>query len=176
MDVDVQPRATVSSRVGCQEVPEAVRSLTTFAEPDYVDLFTIEASGAGDSSAEAWARAVLERAPLSRSNARRLWGLMGLRLGPPGSPDHVQGWRIAERGDGWIRCETASWYTAAEAVCLVGDDQVSISLSLRYDQRLIARLVWAVIAGPHQRAVPVMLHQAVKLMATPGPGPTAATP
>jgi hypothetical protein len=157
--------STVSSLVGVHDVPEAVRALTTLAEPDYVDLFTVTTPQATDNSAEEWARAVLEQAPLARRNARMLWRLIGLRLGPPHSPDHVQGWKIAERGDNWLRIETASWYLTAQAVCLVNEDQVSLSLSLRYD-RPIAAFVWARVSGPHQRAVPVMLHQAVKLMMT----------
>jgi hypothetical protein len=97
--------------------------------------------------------------------SRVLWRLMGLRLGPRHSPDHVQGWKIAARSDNWLRVETASWYMTAQAVCLVEEGQVSISLSLRYD-RPIAALVWALVSGPHQRAVPVMLRQAVELMTT----------
>jgi hypothetical protein len=159
--------STVASLVGVGEVPEAVRALTTLADPDYVDLFTVTTTMATHRSAEQWARAVLEQAPLSRRNARVLWRLMGLRLGPRDSPDHVQGWKIAARGDNWIRVETASWYVTAQAVCLVEETQVSISLSLRYDRpRPVGALVWARVSGPHQRAVPVMLRQAVRLMTT----------
>lgn len=168
MELAAEPASNVSGVIGVPDVPEAVRSLTTIAEPDYVDLFTIRTPLAREQSAEGWARAVLEQAPLSRRNARVLWRLMGLRLGPRGSPDHVQGWKIAELGTNWIRVETSSWYATGQAVCLVEDDQVSISLSLRYDQPLFARPVWALIAGPHQRALPVMLHQAAKLVGTEG--------
>jgi hypothetical protein len=157
--------STVSSLVGVHDVPPAVRGLTTLAAPDYVDLFTVSTATAMDHSAEEWARAVLEQAPLAARNARRLWRLIGLRLGPPRSPDHVQGWKIAARGDDWLRVETASWYMTAQAVCLVEHEQVSLSLSLRYD-RPPAALVWALVSGPHQRAVPVMLHQAVKILTT----------
>jgi hypothetical protein len=162
--------SAVSSLVGVHDVPAAVRALTTFTTPAYVDLFTVTTPMAGNRSAEEWARAVLERAPLASRNARRLWRLMGLRLGPQRSPDHVQGWRIAARGDNWLRLETASWYLSAQAVCMVEHDQVSISLSVRYD-RLVAPLVWAAVSGPHQRAVPVMLRQAVALMTTEPLGP-----
>ena len=117
-----------------REIPEVIRSLSTFASPNYVDLFTATTTAAIDRSPEQWARAVLEQAPLARRNARVLWRLMGLRLGPRHSLDHVQGWTITARGDNWIRVETASWYMAAQAVCLVEEGQVSISLSLRYDQ------------------------------------------
>ena len=145
--------ATVSSLVGVHEVPEAVRGLTTLAEPDYVDLFTVTTPMATDRSAEEWARAVLEQAPVARDNARRLWRLIGLRLGPPQSPDHVQGWRIAARGDNWLRVETASWYLTAQAVCLVDEAQVSLSLSLRYD-RFPAALVWAASRAPTSERCP----------------------
>jgi hypothetical protein len=157
--------SAVSSIVGEHDVPESVRTLITLDGPDYVDLFTAEAPTATTegASAEEWARAILERAPVSRRNARRFWRLMGLRLGPPGSPEHVQGWKIAARGGNWVRLETGSWYLTAQAVCLVESGRVSLSLSVRRD-RQVAALVWAFVEGPHRRAVPVMLHQAVKLM------------
>jgi hypothetical protein len=154
---------SVSIAVGADAVPEAVRSLTTLTQPDYVDLFTITTPSAMDWSAEEWARAILEEAPVARHNARRLWRLLGLRLGPPSSPHHVQGWSVAGRGDDWVRAETASLYMTAQAVCLVEVGRVSISLALRYD-RPVARLVWALVSGPHQRAVPVMLRQAVRVL------------
>ena len=167
------PRASEQSRAGDasykpmvlqrRDIPGAIRSLSTLASPDYVDLFTAWTSESTDRSPEQWARAVLEEAPLSRRNARLLWRLMGLRLGPRLSPDHVQGWRIAAHGDNWIRVETASWYMTAQAVCLVEEGQVSISLSLHYDHA-VAVLVWALVSGPHQRAVPAMLSQAVRLV------------
>lgn len=163
MNGESQSTGTVSSAFGVHALPDGVRSLSTFAEPAYVDLFTITTPLAGHGSAEEWARTVLEQAPLARHNARALWRLMGLRLGPRGSPDFVQGWKIAGRGEHWIRGETSSWYLRAQVVCLVEEGQVSVSLSLVYDQPLIAALVWALISGPHRRAVPVMLHQAVKI-------------
>jgi hypothetical protein len=155
----------VSTLVGVHQVPEAVRSLCTLAAPDYIDCFIVTTPTASNHSAEDWARAVLERAPLSRRSARLIWRLLGLRLGPPHSPDHVQGWRIAACGDNWLRVETASWYASAQAVCLVEHGQVSVSVSLHYD-RPPAALVWALVSGPHQRAVPVMLRQAVRLITT----------
>jgi hypothetical protein len=156
---------SVTTVIGRQNVPAKVLSLVTLGEPDYVDCFTIATPRATERSAEEWARAILELAPLARRSTRPLWRLMGLRLGPPNSPDHVQGWRIAERGDVWLRVETGSWYASAQAVCLVEEGRISISLSLHYD-RLPAAVIWAIVSGPHQRAVPVMLRQAMRLMTT----------
>jgi len=164
MNVRPDHDACVSRVSKVEEIPDSVRYHVTLPETDYVDLFTLE-TGSHDRSAEQWARAVLELAPLSRRNARRLWRLMGLRLGPPRSPEHVQGWKIAESGENWIRLETYSWYLSAQVICLVDGGRVSVSLSLRYDQRLVASVVWAAVRPSHQRAVPVMLHQAARMMA-----------
>ena len=154
---------SVSTVVGPRNVPQTIRSLGSISKPDYVDLFTVRTAGATHGSAEQWARAILEEAPLSRRNARVLWRSMGLRLGPRGSPEHIQGWEIAARGDNWLLAETGSWYLTAQAVCAVEPDQVSISLSLHYD-RPVAAFVWRLIEGQHQKAVPVMLRQAVRAM------------
>ena len=106
---------------------------------------------------------MLEGTPTGRS-APILWRLLGLRLGPRPSPDHVQGWTIADRGASWIRLETSSWFMTAHAVAHVADEQLSLALFLRYD-RPIAALIWAPVSVLHRRAVPVMLHQAVKAAA-----------
>lgn len=150
---------SVARAVGADRVSSAVRSVSTIADPDYVDEFTLVAVGVAEASAEEWARAALEDAPLSDRAARRAWSILGLRLGPPGSPEHVQGWRIGAKARDWIRLETSSWYLRAEAMCVVQDHTVSLSLALEYEQP-VAAPVWALVSRPHQRAVPVMLRQA----------------
>src|SRR4051812_10611364 len=144
-------------------IPDAFRGLDPMANPNYVDLFTATTSGATDSSPEQWARLTLEGTPTGRS-APTLWRLLGLRLGPMPSPDHVQGWKIADRGDGWIRVETSSWYMTGHAVVRATDDDVSLALFLRFD-RLVARVIWPPVAILHRRGAPVMVHQAVKSQA-----------
>jgi hypothetical protein len=154
----------VSTVVGLRDIPEAIRSLDTFANPDYVDLYTVTTSRATEKSPEQWARAVLESTPLGHS-ARSVWRLLGLRLGPRHSADYVQGWKIADRGDNWMRLETASWYMSGHAVVRVHEGTVSVALSLRYD-RPVAALVWLPVGVMHRRAVPAMLRQALRLTMT----------
>src|SRR4029077_4185002 len=47
---------TVPTVLQQRNVPEAMRSLSTLAKPDYVDLFTVTAGAAADRSPEQWAR------------------------------------------------------------------------------------------------------------------------
>jgi hypothetical protein len=149
----------VSTVVGLRDIPEEIRSLGALGGPDYVDLYTVTTSEATDRSPEEWARAVLEGTPLGQS-ARSLWRVLGLRLGPRHSGDYVQGWKIAARGDNWIRLETASWFMSGHAVVHVDEGRLSVALFLRYDHP-VAALVWRAVGGMHRRGVPAMLRQAL---------------
>lgn len=60
---------TVPTVLQQRNVPEAMRSLSTLAKPDYVDLFTVTTSAAADRSPEQWARAGVEDAAGSRGNS-----------------------------------------------------------------------------------------------------------
>src|SRR5438093_4226600 len=143
--------ATVSGVVGLANIPEAIRSHDTLADPDYVDLFTITTPRARDASPEEWARAALEDSPSARRFAFIPWRiLLQLRLGPRHSPDHVHGWKIADRGDNWIRLETASWSLTCHAVVRIDEGQVSGALFVRYDHP-IAALVWPLVSIGHRR-------------------------
>lgn len=150
----------ISSVVGYRNVSEAIRSCSPMAGPDYVDAYTVTAPGARALSPEEWARAVLEETPLGRQ-ARPLWRALGLRLGPPGSPDYVQGWRIVAGGEDWIRVETTAWFATAHAVCHVDDDAVSIALFLQYHQPAGA-LFWAAVGVLHRRGAPALLRQGLR--------------
>jgi hypothetical protein len=138
-------------------IPEAIRSLDVLPS-DYVDVFTATASHASDTSPEEWARVALERAsPAGRFVAWRV--LLQLRLEP--SPDHVAGWKVADRGNGWIRLEASSWFMTANIIFQLDGDQVSFATLIRYD-RGIARIVWTPVSVIHRKLAPDVLRAAVK--------------
>jgi hypothetical protein len=149
----------VMTVVSLSDIPETIRAHDTLASPDYVDVFRVPASGAIDRSPEEWARAVLEETPTGRL-APALWRRLGLRLGPTPSAEHVQGLKIAARGEDWIRLETASWFMTAHGIVHIDDHHLSLALFVRYDHP-IASLVWMPESAMHRRAVPVMLRQAL---------------
>jgi hypothetical protein len=153
------PAPRVTGEVGWENIPAAVRAASGMTSPSYADRFRIGVGERRGASAEAWARIILEGTPTGQS-APRLWRLLGLRLGPAGSPDHVQGWEIAHREGRWVRLATASWAMSARAVVWLDDAEVSLALFVRVE-KLPAALVWPPVAALHRRAVPVMLQQAV---------------
>lgn len=138
--------------------PEAIRSLSTLESPDYVDLFIATANRATDKTPEQWARATVEGVhPWARFVAWRV--LCGLRLEPRPSPDYLAGWRIADRGDGWIRMEASSWFMTAQIVFHVDEGHVSFATFVCYDKPMAA-LVWPAVSIIHRRAVPELLRYA----------------
>jgi hypothetical protein len=144
-----------------RNVPEAIRSLSTLASPDYVDLFTVTTSETEGASPEQWARAAVEAAGLGGQFVWRV--LCGLRLEWRPSPDNVGGWRIADRGDGWIRLEAASWFMTAHLVLEVDDGHLSVATFIRYD-RPIAALVWPPLSAGHRLLMPGLLRGTAKVM------------
>ncbi len=150
----------VSSAVGPRNVPEAIQSLSTMENPDYVDLFTLTTPGAHERSAEQWARAMFE--DIAGIKAQLIWRvLLGLRLSWRRTPDHVAGWLIAERGDDWLRLEAASWFMTGHLVVQAGGDQVSLVTFIRYDRRMAAR-IWTPLSAKHRQLAPGLLRQALE--------------
>jgi hypothetical protein len=145
-----------------RDLPETIRSLTTLTRIDYFDLFTVSAPAASDRPAEEWSRAALEGAsPTGRFIAWQV--LCGLRLDTRPAPDHVAGWKLADRGENWIRIEAASWFMTAHVVVAVEDDEVSVALLIRYD-RQAGGFIWRPLSVMHRRLMPGLLRHAVRRM------------
>jgi hypothetical protein len=146
-----------------RDVPESIRPLGGVADPDYLDLFTATTDEASENPAEEWARIVLERVMpgylrLGVFVVQRL--LLGLRLGPRRSPDHIAGWKIADRGDSWVRIEAASWMVTGSIVLKVDEARLSLATFFRYDRR-IAALVWPPMSLAHRKAGLTLMRRAV---------------
>ncbi|RFS81052.1 DUF2867 domain-containing protein [Actinomadura spongiicola] len=142
---------------GTRDVPADLRALSSMPDADYADMFTIPTTV--DATPEQWARAMFGDVPTV--GERLLWrGLLGLRLARGRSPDTVAGWRITERGDGWIRLEAASWFVSGNLVVRAADGRVSLITHLRYD-RLPGRLLWPAMSAVHRRLAPGLLRDTV---------------
>lgn len=146
----------VDSAVGTHNIPESIRSLSSLPAIDYADHFTLATDAR--ATPEQWARAMFGNVP---SLAERLiWrGLLGLRLRRGRSPATVAGWRIAERGEDWIRLEASSWFLTGNLLVQVADGRVSLGTFLHYDRRP-GRSVWPPLSAVHRRLVPGVLRNA----------------
>lgn len=141
---------------GTRDVPWDVRALGSLPDAGYADMFTLATRL--DATPEQWARAMFGDVPSAAE--RLIWrGLLGLRLSRGRSPDTVAGWRITDRGEGWIRLEAGSWFMSANLVVRTIDGRVSLVTLVRYD-RTFGRLMWPPLSAVHRRLAPRLLHEA----------------
>ncbi|MFE3450476.1 hypothetical protein ACFXJ8_16235 [Nonomuraea sp. NPDC059194] len=135
------------------DIPSKILALSTLADPDYGDLFTLVTSAASAGSPEQWARAAFEN--VAGRQGQFIWRvLLGLRLEQ--QPSRVAGWKIADRGDNWIRLEARSWMLTGHLLVVVDDDRVSLGTFVNYD-RPVAALVWTPLSAVHRQLAPGLL-------------------
>jgi hypothetical protein len=147
---------TVDSAVGTRNIAESVRALSSLADVDYVDRFTLPTEL--EATPEQWARAMFGDVP--NTGEVLIWrGLLGLRLDQGRSPTTVAGWRIGGRGDDWIRLDAASWFLGANLLVQTADGRVSLTTFLQYDGP-VGHLVWPPLSAVHRRLVPGVLREA----------------
>ncbi len=150
----------VAGAVGTDNVPESARALSSVADADYVDHFSLvtDAETDTDATPEQWARAMFGDVP--GIGQQLIWrGLLQLRLSRGRSPATVAGWRIGGRGPDWLRLEAASWFLTANLIVRTADGRVSLTTVLRYERRM-GRLVWPRLSAVHRRLIPGVLRGA----------------
>jgi hypothetical protein len=156
-------RAAGSSVRWRREVPEAIRFLDTLTDVNYADIVTAAVSETSSRTPEQWVRAMFEGVPhgllffvpfVQRA-------ALGLRLEPRASPDHILGWKIADRGDNWVRLEAASWFLTGHVLVHVDRGQLSFATFVRYD-RPLAALVWPPVSLIHRQVALSLMHSAAR--------------
>ncbi|GGR89911.1 hypothetical protein GCM10010252_31020 [Streptomyces aureoverticillatus] len=141
-------------------VPGAIRALGP-NDPDYIDVFTLTTPDAARSSSEEWARAAFD--DVAALQGQFVWRvLLGLRLERRSAPDHIAGWKIAERGDDSIRLEARSWMLTGHLVMHVEDEQLSMATIVGYDRPLASR-IWPPLSAVHRRLAPGLLRDAYEV-------------
>lgn len=158
----------VESAVGVSTVPDSLRSASSLPRIDYADAFTLTTGLS--ATPEGWARAMFGDTP--DLAARLIWrGFLGLRLSQGAAPDTVAGWRIAERGQDWIRLEADSWFLNGNLVVRADGAGVSLGTFLHY-RRPFGGLVWPPLSALHRRLAPGLLRDAAARPRPPGRGST----
>jgi hypothetical protein len=155
-------RAATSTVRWRREVPEAIRSLGTLADSDYADIVTATVDETPTDPDE-FVQAVLNTLPrglvLFIPFVQRVF--LGLRLKLRPSPDRLLGWKIAERGENWIRIEAASWFLTGHVIMHADEGVLSLASFIRYDRRLAA-FVWPPVSLVHRRVAIALVGSAVR--------------
>ena len=90
-----EPRGNAPRRARQVAVPAVARARCTLRRVDYEDAFAVELGSAYVRTAEQWARAFLEDAPLAmRDGLRRGWLALGLKLDAVPPERSVLGWEV----------------------------------------------------------------------------------
>lgn len=131
------------------------------ANPDYASAFAVTTAGGDARSPEQWIRDAFEGAPRAvRAFVLVGWRLfLGLQLGPPRSPAHVLGWKIASTAPDSIALEVRSALVAARKVLRVESSRVVMTTFVRYERRA-GRAIWSALAPIHHRTEPYLLGRA----------------
>lgn len=165
---DVRPLAgsrdgplVLKSLVWQRNVHKAIRALDTLDSPDYADVVITTVSERSGRSPEQWIRIAVQGLPSAFSRfipvAQRL--LLGLELRR--SPDYLLGWKIADRGENWVRLEAASWLLTGHIIVHVDDGQLRFATLVRYD-RPVAALVWPLVSLIHRQVAVALVRSAAR--------------
>jgi hypothetical protein len=153
-----QPRLTPPIVTEISLPPDA-RALSALARIDYEDAFRV--TGAGRLTPEQWVSAILRDAP-PRVRRRLVigWTALGLRLGPPWSPDRVLGWKIEHSGSDFVLLAADSWLGLRGRLLFRTEGDGLLFATLVEQTNPIGRAVWAVITPRHRRVVTSLLNHA----------------
>jgi hypothetical protein len=149
-------------RVRQVAVPPTARALSTLSRVDYEDAFVVEIDRPQERTAERWARAIFEDAPMRRRRALR-WGWLaqGLKLGSARSDRLVLGWELRRNTPDFALLGADSRIgMPAEILFMRQQDSLLIAVFVQHENH-IARAVWAGVGPLHRRISPSIASRGV---------------
>jgi hypothetical protein len=156
-----------NARKRAHRVAVSVPPPSTVASPDYADAFEVTKSPTDRRSAEQWARDGFERLPVSTRRSVLLIHrcILGFRLGPWASSNHVFGWRIVTSEPELLHLEARSTLLSGHMVWRLHHERLVMTTFLQYEMRRTASVVWAVIGNIHRGGAPYLLELAALVRA-----------
>ncbi|HEX5265366.1 MAG TPA: DUF2867 domain-containing protein [Acidimicrobiales bacterium] len=130
-------------------------------EANFACAYAVDIAADDDRTSEEWAREAWEGAPAPMRWFMVLgWRfVLGLRLGPRGSMDHILGWRIVASRPDATACELRSRFLQAYNT-FVKDSGRLVWSTLVFYERLSARLIWPPVSLLHRPLVRMALRRA----------------
>jgi hypothetical protein len=129
---------------------------------DYADAFEVEVSEGDTRSPEQVVRAAVDGASsISLVIPVHRW-VLGFRLGPRSSPDHLFGWRIVTSEPDVVRLEAEGPLMRGIIVgTRVSKTRAVLTTYVTYVQRGRARVVWTFVGPLHRMIAPRLLKRGV---------------
>jgi hypothetical protein len=143
-------------------VPPEVRGRSTLTRVDYENAVLAEIDPADGSTAEEWARAILEGAPAPmRAALTGGWARLGLLLGPEHSEQHVLGWAVRPADPGAVLLRVGSPDGLHAQLLIEHRPGAVLIVSFVQHDGDAARTAWAEVEGLHAPVVCQLLDEAV---------------
>jgi hypothetical protein len=150
------------------EVPAGIAASFARSTANYTVAFALTTENAAQWTALQWAQSVFEGAPPAlRWCVVFGWRhVLGLRLGPRQSDDHVLGWAISDGDlvDGSVALTAQSRFLRASNVVTVGASEVTWVTLVHYSSPA-ARPLWALARPIHRLTIPYLLGRAGGVLA-----------
>jgi Protein of unknown function (DUF2867) len=144
-------------------VPPALRSLSTLAHVDYADAFLVETGGFPDRTAERWARAVLQDAPLAvRHTLLSGWSAIGLKVGRGRADRSVLGWEIRRSDPDLVLLRAGSHIGMPGELLFKRERRGLLFATFVQHDNALARATWAAVEPVHVPTVRYVLEQAAR--------------
>jgi len=133
-------------------------------EYDFGCAYEVAIAPGDNRTSEEWARAVWEGAPTPLRWFMVVgWRfVLGLRLGPRSSPDHILGWRIVHLDPDVTVCKLRSGVLSASNVFRKVDGEVFVWSTFVVYTRPMARVIWPLVSSSHRLLVRIALRRAVR--------------
>jgi hypothetical protein len=134
---------------------------------DFGCAYEVDVAPGDERSAEQWAREAWEGAPAPlRWFMLAGWRLvLGLRLGPRSSRDHILGWGITAQSPDETVCQLSSPFLSASNIFRRVGGRLVWSTYVTYD-RPIARVIWPPVSLLHRPLVRIALRRAARQQPT----------
>jgi hypothetical protein len=144
------------------DVPPKARALSTLSRIDYEDAFLVNVDGPHERTAEQWARAILERAPVIVQQALRWsWSLLGLKLRGQEPGRFLLGWEVRSADPDFVLLGADSLMGMPAELLLTRRQRALLFDTFVQLPRPFGHAIWAVVEPVHRPIVRNLLEQGI---------------
>lgn len=158
-------RPSEHTALSARRVPVTEEKLRGIGRYDYADAFEVRVPDPDQRSAEQWLRCGFGQAPpaLRWTIVVAHRHVLGFRLAPVSSPDHVVGWTVVDAQPDVIHLEAASPLLSAAMVGRRANaTTTTLTTCLTYERPRAAQ-VWRMLGPLHRRIAPYLLNRAAAM-------------